>query len=167
MEQAGKKLPNGMKSRKKTPHEWFELQDTCAYHALFDQDKVVWPDITSSPKFSLVPKGIYVEATAFMIDTGNKSLLAILNSRVAGFYMNLIAPKLGTGAIRYKKKYVEQLPIPSPLNQNISGKLEYFVGTLLENQTSREIDKIDFQIQNLIYQIYELSNYEIQILNNS
>ena len=35
LEQAGKKLPDGSKSRKRTPHAWFELQDTCAYHAEF------------------------------------------------------------------------------------------------------------------------------------
>ena len=33
LEQAGKTLSDGRKSRKKTPHHWFELQDTCAYHA--------------------------------------------------------------------------------------------------------------------------------------
>ncbi|MCY3627068.1 MAG: hypothetical protein OXG88_05455, partial [Gammaproteobacteria bacterium] len=35
LEQAGKTLPDGNKSRKRTPHAWFELQDTCAYHAEF------------------------------------------------------------------------------------------------------------------------------------
>ena len=32
LEQSGRILPNGLKSRKKTMHAWYELQDTCAYH---------------------------------------------------------------------------------------------------------------------------------------
>ena len=35
LEQAGKTLPDGTKSRKRTRHAWYELQDTCAYHEDF------------------------------------------------------------------------------------------------------------------------------------
>ena len=33
--QTGKPLPDGQKARKKTKHQWFELQDTCAYQGDF------------------------------------------------------------------------------------------------------------------------------------
>ncbi len=46
LEQTGETLVDGSKSRKKTPHQWFELQDTCAYHAEFERDKLVYPNMT-------------------------------------------------------------------------------------------------------------------------
>ena len=42
LEQTGETLVDGSKSRKKTPHQWFELQDTCAYHEVFDKEKLLW-----------------------------------------------------------------------------------------------------------------------------
>ncbi|MCY4233828.1 MAG: Eco57I restriction-modification methylase domain-containing protein, partial [Bacteroidetes bacterium] len=35
LSQTGKHLNDGTRARKKTPHRWFELQDTCAYHEHF------------------------------------------------------------------------------------------------------------------------------------
>ena len=35
LEQSGKRLADGTKSRKKTGHAWYEIQDTCAYHEAF------------------------------------------------------------------------------------------------------------------------------------
>ncbi|MXW79393.1 MAG: hypothetical protein F4Z57_10515, partial [Gemmatimonadetes bacterium] len=46
LEQSGKTLPNGTKSRKKTVHAWYELQDTCAYHEVFKKEKLIWMDLT-------------------------------------------------------------------------------------------------------------------------
>ena len=43
--QEGKKLVDGSKSRKKTTHSWFELQDTCGYHEEFRKEKIIWKRI--------------------------------------------------------------------------------------------------------------------------
>ena len=47
LEQSGKRLPNGTRSRKKTSHDWFELQDTCAYHGDFAKEKLLWMDLVN------------------------------------------------------------------------------------------------------------------------
>ena len=39
LEQSGTLYPNGNRSRKKTGHQWFELQDSCAYRELFDDER--------------------------------------------------------------------------------------------------------------------------------
>ena len=46
LEQSGKRLPNGTRSRKKTGHAWFEIQDTCAYHEDFTKEKLLWMDMS-------------------------------------------------------------------------------------------------------------------------
>ena len=167
LEQTGRNLSDGIKSRKKTPHKWFELQDTCAYHALFDQEKIANPDISSSPNFTLVNKGMYVEATAFIFNTRDKCLLAILNSNVAGFYISSIAPDLGKDAVRYKKKYIQELPIPEYKNLKIKTTMETLVQSLLEDHLSKERPFIDAQLNNFVYELYDLNQDEINIIESS
>ena len=40
LEQSGKRLSDGTRSRKKTSNAWYEMQDTCAYHADFAKEKL-------------------------------------------------------------------------------------------------------------------------------
>ena len=167
LEQAGRNLSDGTKSRKKTSHKWFELQDTCAYHALFDQEKIVNPDISSSPNFSLANKGMYVEATAFIFNSGDKCLLAILNSKVADFYISSIAPDLGKEATRYKKKYIEEFPIPEYENANIKTEMETIVLSLLKNPSSKETPFLEAKLNSLVYHLYDLNQDEINIIESS
>ena len=58
LEQSGKTLPNGTKSRKKTTHAWYELQDTCAYHAEFSKEKLIWMDLTEQGRFAYDVDGL-------------------------------------------------------------------------------------------------------------
>ncbi len=114
LEQSGRTLPNGTKSRKKTIHSWYELQDTCAYHAEFEKQKIVWPDISTQPNFSHANAGVLISNTAYMI-TGMRQyyLLGILNSNITRFFIPKIATSLGEKGNRYIKRYfVEKIPIP-------------------------------------------------------
>ena len=138
----------------------------CAYHALFDQEKIVNPDISSSPNFSLANKDMYVEATAFIFNSGDKCLLSILNSKVAGFYISSIAPDLGKEAIRYKKKYIEEFPIPEYENANIKTEMETIVLSLLKNPSSKETPFLEAKLNSLVYHLYDLNQDEINIIES-
>ena len=48
LEQTGQIFRDGTKSRKKTTHEWYELQDTCAYHEEFSKEKLIWIELVRS-----------------------------------------------------------------------------------------------------------------------
>ena len=125
LEQAGKTLPDGSKSRKRTPHAWFELQDTCAYHAEFSKEKIVYPDIMRLPKGTTVlsnfrymyldKDGYFPEATNFILTSDMIRLIfAILNSKfgVYAFVNFYSGPIFDDKGFRYKKAYLENLPIP-------------------------------------------------------
>lgn len=75
LEQVGEKG-----SRKKTNNKWFETQDSISYWSDFEKPKIVWGEISDKPKFAYDDKGLYAEATTFLM-TGErlKFLLAILN----------------------------------------------------------------------------------------
>jgi len=71
--------------RKPGPYKWFEIQDNIAYYKAFEEPKIVYVEITSSSKFSIVPSGVYTEATTFIMQSGDWWLLAIMMSRIPWF----------------------------------------------------------------------------------
>jgi 23S rRNA G2445 N2-methylase RlmL len=122
----GKRLDqSGAKeSRKKTSGKWFETQDTIAYHNVFDKEKIIWPDIAGGSCFQLDDKKYYPAATTFvMLGTDLHYMLGILNSKIFDFYFKLISPSLGKNAIRLKKVYLEQFPIPNQLDRVIMDEI--------------------------------------------
>ena len=72
LEQAGKTLIDGSKSRKKTPHRWFELQDTCAYYEEFTNEKLVWIELVDHGRFAYDNTVAYIAKPHHLLcGTGN------------------------------------------------------------------------------------------------
>ena len=124
LEQSGKKYQiNGVlvKSRKKTNNQWFETQDSIAYWDLLEHPKIVYSEIVNSPQFYLDEGKFFPEATAFVL-TGKeeelKYLVKILNSDYCFYIFKTFYAGGGLGAkgIRYKKAFIEKLPIPKFTN---------------------------------------------------
>lgn len=121
LEQTGKKFINSKgekdKARKRTKHKWFETQDSIAYSEEFAKPKIVFSEIVSEPQFFYDKSEYYPEATAFLI-TGNhlKWLTAFLNSYpITKLFRIFYAGGELVGKYRYKKAFIENLPIPEPL----------------------------------------------------
>lgn len=100
----------------KGQHHWLELDNNPSknYFDLLKKEKIMWLELTDNPKFTLDKNGYFVDMTVFFI-TGQKLnyLLALLNSKAVFWYFDLICNESGVGTNRWKKTYVEQLPIPS------------------------------------------------------
>lgn len=108
--------------RKKTKHEWFETQDTIAYWENFEKPKIIYSEIVRGPQFYYdKDEHYYIDATAFIM-TGEEIeyLYHILNSKLMGMiFRNLYAGGgLGDEGYRYKKKFIETLPVP-PNKDNV------------------------------------------------
>jgi type II restriction/modification system DNA methylase subunit YeeA len=85
----------------------------CAYLDEFEKEKITWTELVDNGRFCIVEAGIYCEATTFVMSTNyNKYLVSMLNSKLVSWYFGTICAKLGEGANRWKKQYVELLPIP-------------------------------------------------------
>jgi len=93
---------------------WTNLRN-CAYLDEFEKEKIVWQEIVREPSFAYDIKKIYCEATTFLM-TGKslKYLIAILNSKPVTFFFKQFyaGGGLGESGYRYKKAFLEQLPIP-------------------------------------------------------
>jgi len=165
------------KTRKKTHNKWFETQDQISYHTEFEKEKIIWGELSDKPKFAYDNEGYYPEATLFFMTGKNlKYLLAILNSKLSEWYFNQISTSSGMGTNRWKKYKIELLPIKNISEENRLA-IEKLVDKILlytrENDYSIDITKqklVNEIIKNIdkqIFQLYELTHSDIEIIMNS
>ncbi|MCL0032891.1 hypothetical protein M1N06_03965 [Peptococcaceae bacterium] len=157
---------------------WWELRD-CAYYPEFEKEKIVWQEIVREPSFAYDSGEFYCEATSFLM-TGNnlKYLIAVLNSEPGTFFFKQFyaGGGLGEEGYRYKKAFLERLPIPlvSSQNKDIAKELEALVNRILsltqsedylENlQKQARVKEYERQIDQLVYRLYELTDEEIRVV---
>ncbi|MFZ8784441.1 Eco57I restriction-modification methylase domain-containing protein, partial [Thermocrinis sp.] len=168
--------------RKKTPHKWYETQDNIAYYPEFEKEKIVWQEIVREPSFAYDNTGIYVEATGFLMTGKNlKYLLGLLNSKPVAFFFKTFyaGGGLGEDGYRYKKAFLEQLPLPpitketQPLADQIVQKVQEIL-TLTQSpdfETSQEkqqkVKELEREIDQLVYKLYGLTEEEIKIIESN
>ena len=113
LEQSGKRLPGGGRSRKKTRNAWFETSDSTAYHQEFAKEKLIWMDLTDTGRFAYDDSGMFCVNTGFIM-TGDavKYLCGVLNSSLVTWYMSNTSLNSGMGVTRWIPVQVERIPIP-------------------------------------------------------
>jgi hypothetical protein len=96
---------------------WFEIQDTVAHFKEFEQPKIVYPIIGKTPRFTIDYTGFYSSDKTYIIPTGNRKLLALLNSPVVWFFLMHTCSTLGDaldgGRLELRKIYMDRVPLPS------------------------------------------------------
>ncbi len=124
--------------RKRGANKWYELQASPSDNmdALLPQEKLIWLDLTERGRFAYDDSGIFCEATTFFM-TGEslKYLCGVLNSSVVQWYLQKIAPTSGMGTLRWKKAYVERIPVP-PASASKRAELAGLVERILSAKAS-------------------------------
>ncbi|EGC7427502.1 class I SAM-dependent DNA methyltransferase, partial [Campylobacter coli] len=101
----------------------------CAYIEEFEREKIVYSEIVRKPQFYLDTKlNFYAEATSFILTGENlKYLIAFLNNDFVAFIFKTFyaGGNLGENGFRYKKAFLEKLPIPkiNSKNQKLADEL--------------------------------------------
>ncbi|MGL2775525.1 Eco57I restriction-modification methylase domain-containing protein [Helicobacter pylori] len=162
--------------RKKTSNQWFETQDTIAYHENFEKEKIVYPETSQGAYFVYENSGIFLEKTAFMIvsDAYNLKLLtALLNSKLITFYFKDFCGGciLGKSGYQYNKHALEKIPIPqiTEKNQELADKITDSTKQILvlkEKDPKANTQKLEKEIDALVYQLYHLTDEEIKIIED-
>ena len=152
--------------RKRGANKWYELQASPSdkMDALLPQEKLIWLDLTERGRFAYDDSGIYCEATTFFM-TGNslKYLCGILNSSVIQWYLQKIAPTSGMGTLRWKKAYVERIPVPRA-SEPARLRLAALVDAILAAGSSSAVgassaatQALEAQVDELVLGLYGLS----------
>ncbi len=171
----------GLLNRDDQGDYWWELRD-CDYYPEFEKEKIVWQEMTNEGSFAWDTNKIYVNQTCYIMTNANKYILALLNSKIVHFYFSQISYALGLGAFRWIKQFVERLPIPKipeseqqPIISLVDKMLELNqrlnqLGDKITDERGRieeEIRKTDARIDDLVFQIYEITDQERKIIEES
>ena len=166
LEQSGKKYKD-FSARKKTSNKWFEVQDTIAYHKEFEKEKIVYSEIVREPQFHFDTQNFYAEATSFLM-TGEsiKYLVCLLNSKFVtwGFKSFYAGGGLGESGYRYKKAFLENLPIPKIPESEQQPFITLVDKILADKKAGNDTSALEREIDVLVYGLYGLSEEEILIV---
>ena len=97
-----------------TRQEWFELQQAQeAYAPHFAAPKISYPHFNDTRNFSFEPLGAFSNDKSYLVPSGDKALLGLLNSRVLWFMLSSMSPPVRGGFHELRVNYVEKLPLPT------------------------------------------------------
>jgi hypothetical protein len=154
--------------------------------------KILIPDIADRASFALDEAGEYAFTSGYGITLKSsvgeplKYVLGLLNSNILDFYWKKVSTCIRGNFFRYFTQFVEQLPIRSINFANPSDKVrcDHMVEmveqmlslhkgltaakTVQDNtRIQRQIEATDKQINQLVYELYELTDEEIQIVEKT
>ncbi|MEI6435214.1 MAG: TaqI-like C-terminal specificity domain-containing protein [Bacteroidota bacterium] len=159
---------NKAKSREDQGDFWWELR-ACSYIDAFEKPKIIFSEIVSQPQFYYDEKGYYPEATVFFI-SGNhlKYLTALLNSKAVTFFFKsfYMGGEL-VGKIRYKKAFMEQIPVPVPTELQEKQMNELVDKIIAQKQQGGNSDGNEGKIDELVYKLYEITPEEQKIIEGN
>ena len=98
-----------------------------------------------------------------------KFILGLINSKLLDFYYTLLNPEKGEALAEVKKENLSKLPINTK-NNKIEEKIISLVDQILTNKSqnpSADTSPLESQIDKLVYQLYDLSEEEIAIVEAS
>jgi len=169
--------------RKSGAYQWYEIQDAIDYHTEFEQPKIIIPAIVQRASYSFNTTGFYSNDKTSIIPTESLYLLGLLNSRLLDFVIHSIASTKQGGYFEYKPMYLSQLPIRSinletPSDKTHHDKMVSLVDQMLnfhkqlaqaklpqqKTVLNRQIEATDRQIDELVYELYDLTEEEIKIV---
>jgi hypothetical protein len=165
---------------------WWELR-ACDYYDAFDKPKIVYPDIAKESRITFDEKGTVVGNTAYFIPVNDLYLLGLLNSRLIFLYFKRNAAVLGDadkgGRLRWFTQDVVKIPI-RPITASLSAdvashaRMVALVQKMLDlhkqlstthaqqeiEELKRDIAFTDKEIDRLVYELYDLTDDEIAIV---
>jgi hypothetical protein len=139
---------------------------------MFIDDKIVFPYRAKTNIFSLVDQEWFSGTDTYFIYNGRRSLklcLAILNSRLALSWLKNKGAVKGD-VLELKGDVVMDFPLPE--KTNYSNKIEHGITTAVEELVKckkmgkeEELITIKRRIDQLVYELYDLSPKEIQLID--
>lgn len=134
--------------------------EICANHpnVIFNQDKFYHPTTVYSWVKNKNTKESY------------EYLLAIANSKLLWWFLKTTGDTLQGDARRFKTNYLNPFPLPAFVDHQFENEIAALVATVMEHKKQNEkVDTTDIEnkIDQLVYQLYELTEEEIKIIENN
>ena len=147
---------------------WWNLR-ACAYYSEFNKVKIVYPDIYRCQSFTVDTSASYCSNTCYFMPTEDTWLCGVLNSKTVEWYYSRLANTLGSGGSRGFSIFMKQIHVPNiePVQKTLITNL---VNEILDTKnTDPDADTTDLEneIDKLVYELYNLTEDEIAIVEES
>ena len=171
LEQVGARLPNGGRSRKKTKHSWFELQDATTYYKDFSNEKLFWMDMAGdTARFAYSETETYCNNKGYIISGPDlKYICGLLNSSLINWFVKNTAPTTGLGLTEWTKVSVQRIPIPKT-SAAAQRPFIRLVDEILEAKAAdpdADTSYLEWDIDRLVYDLYGLTEEEDTAIERS
>lgn len=160
--------------KEKKNRMWFEHWTPHSFD-LFEGTKILTPDLSSDNKFCLDTNDYFYNGTVYGIKLKKeytlndyKYLLGILNSSVINYYHKKINPThLQSKKFRFQASIMKKYPIVM-LNDkdNRYKEVVYFVSQILDEENIENIKEIEYRLNKIVYNIYNLNSVEGNIIES-
>ncbi len=159
-----------LKNRAAGRYEWHEIQANTAYYLDFDKPKIIYPDTAKSLYACYDTEKSFGLNTIHFIPTNDLSLLAILNSRLFDWYarhkfQSINDPWEG-GRLRFFGQYMGKVPIADRTDAQ-KAALSRLVEQILADPQSDGVREIEQKIDELVYQLYGLTDAEVELIKQT
>lgn len=162
-----------VKGRKIGSYKWYEPQDTVAYYDLFDKPKLIYYHTALHHAFYLDTEGYYISANCYMIPNADDYLQSLLNSKLFAFVKKYLFPAFGDaeqgGRVRLDANKMNKLPIKQvdiTVKKQFEEKIKQLGKLSKKPKSTDKIQQLETQLNQLIYQLYDLTAEEIELIEN-
>ena len=148
---------------------YWELR-SCTYYAGFAEPKIIYPQTAKSLYACYDTAETFGVNSIYFIPTSDLSLLAILNSRLFDWYarhkfQSINDPWAG-GRLQFLAQYIRYVPIADRTAAQKS-ELSDLVEQILVDPQSDGVREIEREINELVYQLYGLTDAEIELIKQT
>jgi hypothetical protein len=141
---------------------WWELR-ACDYYEVFNKPKIMYQVMQVKPCFIYDENGLYCNNSMWFIPSSDKALLGILNSKVGWFLISNYCTAIQNG-FQLIWQYLRKIPLPEihiAAQQRIINLVDQI---LIAKQNGEDTTTLETQIDQLVYQLYNLTPEEIKIV---
>jgi hypothetical protein len=125
---------------------FWELR-SCIYWQEFERSKIIYPNICERNNFAWDETSFYANQKTFIIPSGSKYLLGVLNSSIMMWIFIQTLAKLQNGFYEPSKIFMEKVPIPPATDEEkkaIETLVSYvlYLTEQLKDQSNSSMDKL-------------------------
>jgi hypothetical protein len=173
--------------KRATKQAWYELQQPqFAYAKYMEGPKIIFPDIAAAPRFALDDTGFFCANTTYFIPQRDLYLLGLLNSRLGAYYFARACAGLEGKTetyLRFFGQYMELFPVhqldlsrgtDATTHDRMVGLVDSMLSlsrllsvadsTMQRDVIQRQILAADAEIDHLVYEMYGLTDTDIDLV---
>ena len=132
----------------------------------FQPSKIVYPLSGGSMRACYDTTGAFALGSLHFMPTEDLSLLAILNSKLFGWYAQTECQAPGQAILYFTKVNMQEVPIADRTEAQKTALTE-FVQLILDEPDSHEVQVFEEEIDALVYQLYGLTEAEIALIEGN